>query len=177
MAFFQARILEWVAISFSRESSWPRDQTPGILHCRQVLYHLSYQGSRQDTTVVFNSSKDWAETRMISRGWLIHLTTLYSVCFFISGRRFPVKMEINRFLCPFYFRGRRPKIFFFFFFYQVPNNNFQFSQLLTTELILKNPFRDPPSGLVFKTPELPLLGCGGHRTRGLSPQMPHAAKK
>ena len=24
---FQARILEWVAISFSRESSWPRDQT------------------------------------------------------------------------------------------------------------------------------------------------------
>ena len=24
---FQARILEWVAISFSRGSSWPRDQT------------------------------------------------------------------------------------------------------------------------------------------------------
>ena len=24
----QAKILEWVAISFSRESSWPRDQTP-----------------------------------------------------------------------------------------------------------------------------------------------------
>ena len=24
---FHARILEWVAISFSRESSWPRDQT------------------------------------------------------------------------------------------------------------------------------------------------------
>ena len=67
--------------------------------------------------------------------------------------------------------------FSLFFFYQVPNNNFQFSQLLTTELILKNPFRDPPSGLVFKTPELPLLGCGGHRTRELSPQMPHAAKK
>ena len=26
---FQARILEWVAIPFSRESSWPRDQTQG----------------------------------------------------------------------------------------------------------------------------------------------------
>ena len=25
---FQARILEWLAISFSRGSSWPRDQTP-----------------------------------------------------------------------------------------------------------------------------------------------------
>ena len=24
---FQARVLEWVAISFSRESSWPKDQT------------------------------------------------------------------------------------------------------------------------------------------------------
>ena len=27
MGFFQARILKWVAISFSRGSSWPRDQT------------------------------------------------------------------------------------------------------------------------------------------------------
>ena len=25
---FQARVLEWVAISFSRLSSWPRDRTP-----------------------------------------------------------------------------------------------------------------------------------------------------
>ena len=25
---FQARVLEWVAISFSRGSSWPRDRTP-----------------------------------------------------------------------------------------------------------------------------------------------------
>ena len=37
----QARILEWVAISFSRESSRPRDQTQGsnpcLLHCRQTL--------------------------------------------------------------------------------------------------------------------------------------------
>ena len=37
----QARILEWVAISFSRRSSWPRDRTHlGLLHCRQILYHL-----------------------------------------------------------------------------------------------------------------------------------------
>ena len=27
MGFFQARILKWVAISYSRKSSWPRDQT------------------------------------------------------------------------------------------------------------------------------------------------------
>ena len=51
---FQARILEWVAISFFRVSSWPRDQTwvsgtakiaQVCLHCRQILYPLSYQGS------------------------------------------------------------------------------------------------------------------------------------
>ena len=32
----QARILEWVAISFSRGSSRLRDQTQ-VLHCRQIL--------------------------------------------------------------------------------------------------------------------------------------------
>ena len=43
----QARILEWVAILFSRGSSWPRDQTqvPGLLHCRQIFYCLSHWGS------------------------------------------------------------------------------------------------------------------------------------
>ena len=81
---FQARILEWVAISFSRRSSWPRNWTRvshivgrcftiwatgkpknsgvgslsllqqifpiqesnlGLLHCRWIVYQLSYQGS------------------------------------------------------------------------------------------------------------------------------------
>ena len=76
----QARILEWVAFPFSRESSQPRDQTLqedslpaepqgkprntgvgslsllqrifltqksnwGLLHCRWILYQLSYLGS------------------------------------------------------------------------------------------------------------------------------------
>ena len=78
----QARILKWVAVPFSRESSQPRDQTQvshiagglftslkktgvsslsllqqifptqesnwGLLHCRQILYQLSYQGSLSD---------------------------------------------------------------------------------------------------------------------------------
>ena len=44
----QARILEWVAISFSRGSSRPRDRTQvsgiagDLLHCRWVLYQLSH---------------------------------------------------------------------------------------------------------------------------------------
>ena len=47
----QSRILERVVISFSKGSFWPGDQTlvTGRLqifyHCRQILYHLSHQGS------------------------------------------------------------------------------------------------------------------------------------
>ena len=63
----QAGILEWVAISFSRGSSHPRDWNcifyvsctgrqaslplappglnPGLPHCRQILYQLNHKGS------------------------------------------------------------------------------------------------------------------------------------
>ena len=40
---FQARILEWVAISSSRGSSWPRDWTWVSCIGRQVLCHLNDQ--------------------------------------------------------------------------------------------------------------------------------------
>ena len=46
---FQARILEWVAISFSRESSWPRDRTQvSRVSCigRWILYHCTTWGAR-----------------------------------------------------------------------------------------------------------------------------------
>ena len=36
---FQARILEWVAISYSRGSSWPKDGTCVSCIGRQILYH------------------------------------------------------------------------------------------------------------------------------------------
>ena len=42
LGIFQARILEWVSISFFRWSSWPRDQTHiSYVSCigRRVLYH------------------------------------------------------------------------------------------------------------------------------------------
>jgi len=44
----QARILEWVAMPFSRRPSQPRDQTPGSeVSCidRQVLYSYHHLGS------------------------------------------------------------------------------------------------------------------------------------
>ena len=40
----QAKILEWVAVPFSRGSSQPRGSNPGLPHCRRILYQLSHQG-------------------------------------------------------------------------------------------------------------------------------------
>ena len=45
---FQARRLEWVAISLSRESSLTQGLNPCLLHlllCRQILYQLSHRRS------------------------------------------------------------------------------------------------------------------------------------
>ena len=41
----QARILEWVAIPFSRGPALTQGLNPGLLHCRQILYHLRQQKS------------------------------------------------------------------------------------------------------------------------------------
>ena len=38
---FQARILEWVAISYSRQSSRPRDWTHILCIGKQILYHCA----------------------------------------------------------------------------------------------------------------------------------------
>ena len=45
MRILQARILEWVAISFSRGSSRPRDQTRVSCIAGRLFYPLSHQGS------------------------------------------------------------------------------------------------------------------------------------
>ena len=42
---FQARVLEWITISFSRGFFPTQEQNPGLPHCRQMLYRLSHQGS------------------------------------------------------------------------------------------------------------------------------------
>ena len=42
---YQARVLEWVAISFSRGSAWPRDWTRVSCIVGRTLYSLSHQES------------------------------------------------------------------------------------------------------------------------------------
>ena len=47
----QARTLEWVAISFSRRFFLTQGLNPGLLHCRQILYHLSYREAINCATI------------------------------------------------------------------------------------------------------------------------------
>ena len=41
----QARILEWVAFSFSRRFFPTQESNPGLPHCRRILYQLHHKGS------------------------------------------------------------------------------------------------------------------------------------
>ena len=43
----QARILEWVAVPFSKGSSQPRDRTQVSLIAGGFLYQLSHKGSKE----------------------------------------------------------------------------------------------------------------------------------
>ena len=45
LGILQARILEWVAISFPRGFNPSQGWNPGLPDCRWTLYHLSHQGS------------------------------------------------------------------------------------------------------------------------------------
>ena len=50
---FQARILKWVANTFfSTQGS-----NPGLLHCRQILYHLSHQEGSCYVEIFFSIGK------------------------------------------------------------------------------------------------------------------------
>jgi len=73
----QARILEWVAISFSRGFSRPRDQTHVSYVSyigRQVLYHQCHLGRSRDTVGQFeeychvNRRRQWHPTPVLLPG-------------------------------------------------------------------------------------------------------------
>ena len=65
----QARTLEWVAISFSRESSWPRDQTRvsciagrcfTLWVTREGKGSNSWQKKKKKVRIVKRETKEWA---------------------------------------------------------------------------------------------------------------------
>ena len=55
----QARILERVSISSSRESSWPREQTHISCVGSWILYHLSHLGSPKPCPVWDSNPQPW----------------------------------------------------------------------------------------------------------------------
>ena len=61
IGFSQARILEWVPISFSRGSSWPGGRICTclhFLHCRQIFYPLSHLGSPRYWLLVLKNNNN-----------------------------------------------------------------------------------------------------------------------
>ena len=76
----QARILKWVAISFSRGSSQPRDWTPvSYISCndRQVLYHYHHLGNP------YGALGTW-KTAMAGRDSELHLLPQEKLCHKLS---------------------------------------------------------------------------------------------
>ena len=72
MRFPRQEILEWVAISFSRGSSWPRDQTSVSCIGRRMLYHWA----TWETLSGFTSRGD----NRGQDGWMAWLTQWTWVC-------------------------------------------------------------------------------------------------
>ena len=77
----QARILEWVAFSFSRESSWLKDQTHASCIGRQVLYHWARREAHYWNTVWKNSSKETAELQKQNYVCFGKLWAILSFCY------------------------------------------------------------------------------------------------
>ena len=65
----QARILEWVAISFSRGSSWPRNWTCVSLTGRQIFYHWStreaLEGCRKPRKCIREHAGKWSGNQIL----------------------------------------------------------------------------------------------------------------
>ena len=98
----QARILEWVAISFSRGSSQPRDRTwvsciaGGLLHHRRILYRLSFQGS---------SKFSWWFTILVIRSFSFWWNLIYNFfvlwyCFLFSVKNNLLHQVMEIFFLP-----------------------------------------------------------------------------
>ena len=67
----QARIQEWVAVSFSRGSSWPRDQICVSCISRQALYHWATRETLYKDYSLFFFFSGWgSSTKKIFRNWL-----------------------------------------------------------------------------------------------------------
>ena len=68
---FQARILEWVAIFFSRASSRPRDQTlvvGSLLRCKWILFLLSHREAHLQSRI-FSFQRIHSDSDRWQKSW------------------------------------------------------------------------------------------------------------
>ena len=86
----QVGILEWIAIPFSRGSSLGLNQ--GLLHCRQVLYYLSHQGSPKYIHPHFSSVQPLIRVRFFATPWTAARQASLSTT---SSRSLPKLMSIE----------------------------------------------------------------------------------
>ena len=65
---FQARILDCIAISWSRGIFPTQGLNLGLLHCRPAFYHLSHQGSpmsKENGSIIKSPKKEASSTRLL----------------------------------------------------------------------------------------------------------------
>ena len=105
----QARILEWVAMPSSRESSWPRDRTCvlQLLYCRQILYCLATRKApsyryiflrRPAQGLIYITHSSWQAHILgshISQRTAINLSLFFSLLFVFSGLLRASQLEVT----------------------------------------------------------------------------------
>ena len=64
----QARVLKWVVIPFSRGSPVrSQGSNPGLLHCRQILYHLRHGNHTHTRSLFFRFFSHIGHYRVLTR--------------------------------------------------------------------------------------------------------------
>ena len=90
---FQARILEWVAIPFSRGSCGPQGSNAGLPHCGQILNCLSYQGIPEVIIRVKNWESSIFPTWIFpTQGLNLHLPYCRQILY-LAGRFFTLQAD------------------------------------------------------------------------------------
>ena len=93
----QVRIREWVAISFSREPSWPRVSNPHLVHWQADPLPMSHQGREKLQGVCVcvcvracARVRGWREEQVEDRRWVRWMEN--SITIFLSGNKWHGQM-------------------------------------------------------------------------------------
>ena len=114
---FQAKILELVAVSFSRGPSPPRDQTLSSSICRQILYHCAIWKNHISCMNQLSSVQLLSCVQLFATPW----TAAHRASLSITNSQSLLKLMSTELVMPsnhLIFKFFQGKIVFFFFFPQ-----------------------------------------------------------